>query len=545
MSTTRIKDTDYADIALYDKVNQIADEIDAEVESKQPKLIAGENVIIQGNTISAKGGALGDEITVITTEDDKAQAIGVIEKNKSNPKYDWIGTLAEYQSQAVATNHPDWVCYITDDNTADAYEAYSKTETDELLNDIEEVVETKLDDKHRTNCITEIPQDIKLELVDGTLTLKAGSKVWIPYGTTEVYQVGDTDAYNHTVVDTSWNGSKFFYAIETTGDVSFPSGTPVVSTSNRVVSYNVGIDAFGWVGTSGNISGTSADVLTTGLMYYNTTRNIIRVNNATSGNIYSLPFCLIGPVATAGVVDTLDQTFNGFGFMGYATYTLPGLTYLVPNGFNEDGTLRNTKIVTNKVLVHEKDSSINSREFVPLFLSADGYMFPRGYDYTFSKTGETYNNYYDSSTNKMYYNGNSTTYTEYANTFLGYANIDSSGRYTSIKDATVFNPLTIRDKQTLTNLSMPSNNVVNLTLGASGSSYTMPATGWLKIDKSANDQEYLFVGTSNGPGFTLSASGVQGLCATIPVKRNDIVLINYNASRKTNYFMFIYAEGSL
>lgn len=33
-----------------------------------------------------------------------------------------------------------------------------------------------------TNCITYIPQDIKLELNNGTLTLKAGSKVYVPNG---------------------------------------------------------------------------------------------------------------------------------------------------------------------------------------------------------------------------------------------------------------------------------------------------------------------------------------------------------------------------
>jgi hypothetical protein len=33
-----------------------------------------------------------------------------------------------------------------------------------------------------TNCITSIPQDIKLELNNGTLTLKAGSKVYMPNG---------------------------------------------------------------------------------------------------------------------------------------------------------------------------------------------------------------------------------------------------------------------------------------------------------------------------------------------------------------------------
>ena len=33
-----------------------------------------------------------------------------------------------------------------------------------------------------TNCITEIPENIKLELNSGTLKLKAGSKIWIPNG---------------------------------------------------------------------------------------------------------------------------------------------------------------------------------------------------------------------------------------------------------------------------------------------------------------------------------------------------------------------------
>lgn len=37
-------------------------------------------------------------------------------------------------------------------------------------------------DKFNSNRIVSIPQDIKLELNDGTLTLKAGSKVWYPDG---------------------------------------------------------------------------------------------------------------------------------------------------------------------------------------------------------------------------------------------------------------------------------------------------------------------------------------------------------------------------
>lgn len=51
--------------------------------------------------------------------------------------YDWIGTLAEYNEQDIATNHPDWLCFITDDvnkSGEDIYDnVYSKTEADEIF----------------------------------------------------------------------------------------------------------------------------------------------------------------------------------------------------------------------------------------------------------------------------------------------------------------------------------------------------------------------------------------------------------------------------
>lgn len=37
-------------------------------------------------------------------------------------KYDWVGTVEQYQQQQVATLHPEWVCYITDDLTENGNE---------------------------------------------------------------------------------------------------------------------------------------------------------------------------------------------------------------------------------------------------------------------------------------------------------------------------------------------------------------------------------------------------------------------------------------
>lgn len=79
----------------------------------------------------AKAGTPDDQ-TIIKTSENTLQAIGTIEKNKNLPKYDWIGTLAEYTSQNIEILYPDWVCYITDDLSGGT-SVYTKSEVNELL----------------------------------------------------------------------------------------------------------------------------------------------------------------------------------------------------------------------------------------------------------------------------------------------------------------------------------------------------------------------------------------------------------------------------
>lgn len=69
-----------------------------------------------GNTLIA-GASIPDTNTISYNSNGELQATGVIEKNAGNVKYDWVGTQAEYTVQNVATLHPEWVCYITDDET--------------------------------------------------------------------------------------------------------------------------------------------------------------------------------------------------------------------------------------------------------------------------------------------------------------------------------------------------------------------------------------------------------------------------------------------
>lgn len=57
-----------------------------------------------------------DNVTISKNASDQLQAIGVLEKNTNSVKYDWIGTEAQYEAQNIETLHPEWVCFVTDDD---------------------------------------------------------------------------------------------------------------------------------------------------------------------------------------------------------------------------------------------------------------------------------------------------------------------------------------------------------------------------------------------------------------------------------------------
>lgn len=76
-----------------------------------------------GAIIAGAGGGGGnpDDTTINKNSNDKLQAIGTLNKNSTSGAvsslYNWMGTLAEYTSQNIETLHPEWVCFITDDNS--------------------------------------------------------------------------------------------------------------------------------------------------------------------------------------------------------------------------------------------------------------------------------------------------------------------------------------------------------------------------------------------------------------------------------------------
>lgn len=167
-----------------------------------------------------------------------------------------------------------------------------------------------LSDKNITNCITAIPQDIKLELVDGVLKLKAGSKLYKANGESVMIS-GDL-----VVSQAGTNSGAFaFYRSDN-------------NTIYTVTAANI---------FSGNTAPASPVITTTWL---DTEAYDVKVYDGTQwvGGV-SLPLCRFNN--QDGKVTAVGQIFNGFGYIGSTAFILPGVKGLAPYGRNEDGSLKN------------------------------------------------------------------------------------------------------------------------------------------------------------------------------------------------------------
>ena len=107
--------------------------------------------------------------------------------------------------------------------------------------------------------------------------------------------------------------------------------------------------------------------------------------------------------------------------------------------------------------------------------------------------------------------------------------------------------LSTAGKDLASGLGMPSNRYIDLTLGASGSTYTAPANGYFIIRKNStgsNQAFYFHNKTSSMSTYIGSHIANWEMDLSINAKKGDIVEIFNTLGGKTIYFRFIYAEGA-
>lgn len=205
-----------------------------------------------------------------------------------------------------------------------------------------------IDDKYLTNCIKEIPQDIKLDLINGDIILKEGSKIYIPNG----FENDGATLKFETVI--------------TQEDITNEAITQA-NTSFIRYNYTTGKLFCDW-DVSAFESGSSVPSGYTG-WFYNTTLNIIRYY--TNGVIdapeqSSLPLGIV--TNNSNSVESINQVFNGFGFIGSAVFVLPDVDVLFPYGRESNGNYKSYEYKTSDVIiVNPSSTTLNGRWNIYLY----------------------------------------------------------------------------------------------------------------------------------------------------------------------------------
>ena len=349
-----------------------------------------------------------------------------------------------------------------------------------------------------TNCITEIPQDINLELNNGTLTLKAGSKVYAPNG---------AGVFEESVVSTD-KSQKTNYNAKCLCFVNLEN--------NSLANHSISLCS----------SGSTQP--TFGQVWYNTTTGKI-LTSADNGTTwverrYSLP--VAATTATTNGISSIDQVFNGFGYIGSTVFALPGVKGLIPNGRNADGSLRNEEFTTSIVRTIGYPGTSYSNYKLALADTSLGIYIPNRLEY-------------QEDVNKNY-NNNTSRYELLIN--AGYVSSDGS-TITSFSPKQPFNAVDHNDSSWIAQQAMPSGETVALTLGASGTSYTAPANGWFYLNKIFSGANQYIQMECGALAINRFSSTSNGCLMCMPARKGKNCIITYTAGGATNHFRFIYCEG--
>lgn len=400
---TRIEKSDLARDALYEKVNTMVDELNTKIDNK--------------DSLPSQTGKAGKFLTTDGTNASWGEVKQIeIKQNLTNPSADTVPSTKAVKDES------------------------SRITT--LMN-------TKI-----SNCITEIPQDIKLELNNGTLTLKAGSKVYIPNG---FEADGTTPKFDIHIISSDKviaYGSKF---------------------NNLVIVTDIN-DKFFITSTSYTVSGaTQPTDISRRNIWYDTTTNTVKTNSPSTSNFEtnkSLPIAIINCIDINKF--TISQVFNGFGYIGSTVYALPGVKGLIPNGRNADGSLNNIEFTVDRVQVTTNTISDQPNTFG---IRRNGSILQYTYlgEYAVPPTvGGAWGLYYNTQEQTFYFN-NGSAWEKHQVSLCGKVTYNSSLTITSFTPKTVFHALDYNDSS---RLESAINNKVNKSGDTMTGSLIITGDGW-------------------------------------------------------------------
>lgn len=386
-------------------------------------------------------------------------------------------------------------------------------------------------DKFNSNRIVSIPQDIKLELNDGTLILKAGSKVYVPNG---FEADGTTPKFDVVTIENDIVSQNFNR-----------SGT-------NFIRYESGLLFCDWPVSDFSSSSNTSSV--TG-WYYDTSKNEIKYYNSGVAKNHTVGFPLGVATVSNNIVNSIDQVFNGFGYIGSTCYILPGITGYIPQGLNSDGTLINEIITQTKTSCTTVTSSWGTGSELFFFNGIDSYIHRASkncfYQATQPIVKDVDNYWYNTETGKFYETKNSGSSWSEFKAIPAFTITFDEGKITSLKSCGVHelvnsNATNLSDygRQVISGLGKPSSKYIDLTVGASGTTYIAPMNGYLYCSGHANASlAYISIDIPNSQYCGINGDVGHDLTTNqISLKKGDKFTLRYS-NTTINVFRFVYDEG--
>lgn len=415
---------------------------------------------------------------------------------------------AKYEELKEAGQLVENEFYITPDGGA-IPEFNAETSQQILSNDGTNLIwrEEQVGYNQITNCITEIPQDIKLEINNGIITLKAGSKVYNGNG---VLKTTTTDISS---VNANYDG-QVLIALSKDFDVlltGFVPGETVSELPTSTASFKI---------------------------YYNTTDKKCYLDTTDGWQECSLPIALGTSTVSSWV--SIDQVFNGFGFVGSTIFALPGIKGLSPNGNDSLTGIKKNNIISIENILTYTCPNITANVILDLYankiaINSQAFDKPTT-DLIFFDEINNYNYAGLGISNDIW---------------VGSARIEN-GKIVLFNPKHPISLIDKNDSSWVAQQAMPSKKYINLELGISGTVYTAVANGYIQLVKQATAaNQYLVAYDINLPSTTVdentiaikwSTSGVNDVLY-FPVRKGQQFIIGYTFGGQTIAFRLIFAQG--
>lgn len=237
-----------------------------------------------------------------------------------------------------------------------------ENKTQEELNKIHATgIDTKLNKTQLTNCILEVPQRIKWEVIDGVFYIKAGSVLTRPNGWIDKEQ--GIRKFEYKTLDANIALSQI--TTKNTVNVSLFFAGAKQSGSESLWYFDNEVNVFS--------QDTPPAVSLANNMWYDTDNNIIKHTTDSGKNwIDEEIYFPTGIVSIAnGAFDSVVDIFNGSGFIGSCGWVNRGVKALFSHGRNDDGTLKNVEASTTEIFIGNPLGYSNAVSHMLLELNQD------------------------------------------------------------------------------------------------------------------------------------------------------------------------------